>query len=155
MDSVNHMTTTTANLQSLKSVNDVATDEQCKIILIWCCKYENLCGPKAVVARTCHITSNTSNNWTHSYKFKPEGMVPPHAPDLTTLDFHLWQYFKYRVYHTKPVTLEELLEEITVSCAANPEHKLDGICHSYACQIQHCPDVNKENFEHKSFFNMS
>jgi hypothetical protein len=79
----------------------------------------------------------------------------PHSPDLTTLDFHLCQYLKDIVYHTKPATLEELLEEITASCAAIPEHKLDGICNSYVHQIQHCPHVNREHSEHKSQLDMS
>ena len=74
----------------------------------------------------------------------------PHITNLTTLDFYLWLYLKDTQYHTKPAKLEELLEEITMSCAAIPEHKLDGICHSYVRQIQHCPDVNREHFEHKS-----
>jgi len=70
----------------------------------------------------------------------------PHTTNLTTFDFYLWLYLKDTLYRTKPAKLEE----ITVSCAAIPEHKLDGICHSYVCQIQHCPDVNREHFEHKS-----
>jgi len=52
MDSVNHMTTTAAYLQSLKSVKEMAADKQCQTIFIWCCKCEYLCSPKAVVART-------------------------------------------------------------------------------------------------------
>jgi len=48
----------------------------------------------------------------------------PHTTNLTTLDFYLWLYLKDTLYHSKPAKLEELLEEITVSCAAIPEHKL-------------------------------
>ena len=73
----------------------------------------------------------------------------PHPTDLITLDLHLWQYLNDTVYHTKPATWKSYCKKL-VSGAAIPEHKLDGICHSHVRQIQHCPDVNREHFEHKS-----
>jgi hypothetical protein len=37
----------------------------------------------------------------------------PFSTDLTTLDPRLWQYLNNTVYHIKPATLLDLLEEIT------------------------------------------
>jgi hypothetical protein len=49
------------------------------------------------------------------------------------------------VYHTKPETLEELLEDTERSCAATPVCALQ-VMH----QIQECLDVNGEHSEHVS-----
>lgn len=36
----------------------------------------------------------------------------PKSPDLTPIDFFLWDFFKDEVYATKPQTIEELKEAI-------------------------------------------
>ncbi|PSN47439.1 hypothetical protein C0J52_01928, partial [Blattella germanica] len=41
---------------------------------------------------------------------------PPRSPDLTPMDFYLWETVKDQVY--KPRTLEEFRQEITAACAA-------------------------------------
>ncbi|KAJ4447322.1 hypothetical protein ANN_09326, partial [Periplaneta americana] len=44
---------------------------------------------------------------------------PPRSPDLTTTDFFLWGYLKYRVYATRTQTLDDLKHNITQEIQAN------------------------------------
>ncbi|GBL78582.1 hypothetical protein AVEN_65178-1 [Araneus ventricosus] len=42
---------------------------------------------------------------------------PPRSPDLTPMDFFLWEYLKQQVYATPPPTLRDLQRRITDACA--------------------------------------
>jgi transposase len=41
-------------------------------------------------------------------RFECEWFWPPCSPDINPYDYFLWDYLKYRVYLTNPVTVQEM-----------------------------------------------
>ena len=55
---------------------------------------------------------------------------PAHSPDLTSMDFFLWGYLKYKVYRTKPRTIDALKMEIERQCRDIPNDLFHDVCES-------------------------
>jgi hypothetical protein len=74
---------------------------------------------------------------------------PPRSPNLTPLDFFLWNALKNAVYTSKACTLQGLRREIEIACAAVPLATIQNICLS-AARHQQCIAVGGGggHFEH-------
>ena len=73
---------------------------------------------------------------------------PPRSPDLTPLDFYLWGPLKDDVYQRKPVTLDDLRENIAMSCAAITLDTLQNVVHAAVRRLRQCLDADGGHFEH-------
>ncbi|XP_076237366.1 uncharacterized protein LOC143181061 [Calliopsis andreniformis] len=74
---------------------------------------------------------------------------PPRSPDLTPLDFFLWEYVKQKVYGVEIESVDMLRDRIQ---NAFEEIKLDGVCasvqDSLLRRLQKCVDRQGDVFEH-------
>jgi len=73
---------------------------------------------------------------------------PPHSPDLSPLDYFLWDYLKSKVYATKPRNLEELRQRLIEEAALIAPEFLRNAISSFYDRIAHCQTVNGTQFEH-------
>lgn len=66
---------------------------------------------------------------------------PSRSPDLTSLDFTLWEFLKANVYATNPATIiEQERSQI-------PIEMLLAACDSIALLCEHCRDHSGHQFE--------
>ncbi len=61
-----------------------------------------------------HVSTNTMSFLREFFNQRLffTNLLPPHRPDLSSLDFFLWGYLKNRVYMAAPWNLEELKDNI-------------------------------------------
>ena len=74
--------------------------------------------------------------------------LPPRSSDLTPLDFYLWGSLKDDVYQRKPATLDDLRENIAMSCAAITLDTLQNVVHAAVRRPRQCLDADGGHFEH-------
>ena len=72
---------------------------------------------------------------------------PPRSPDLTPLDFYLWETLQNVVYRRKPATLAALREEIKTACAAIAEDTFANVARTVAQRTLKCADAHGGHFE--------
>ncbi|KZC11446.1 hypothetical protein WN55_02620, partial [Dufourea novaeangliae] len=73
---------------------------------------------------------------------------PPRPPDLTPLDFFLWEALKNAIYQNVPTTPENMKQRII---AASTRISSETIRHTRNAAIQRlqlCFDANGHHFEH-------
>jgi hypothetical protein len=70
------------------------------------------------------------------------------SPDLTPLDFYLWGSLKGDIYRRKPATLDDLRENIAMSCAAIMLDTLQNVVHAAVRRLRQCLDADGGHFEH-------
>lgn len=63
---------------------------------------------------------------------------PPRSCDLTPLDFFLWGYLKDRVYQNKPVTLDDLKENIRQVIGGISQEICQNVVQNYGVRIVSC-----------------
>ena len=73
---------------------------------------------------------------------------PPRSPDLTPLDFYLWETLKDEVYRRKPATLGDLRAKIRAVCAAIPINTWTEVAQPAARRCNRCLAANGNHFEH-------
>ena len=73
---------------------------------------------------------------------------PARSPDLMPMDFFLWGYLKDKVYAAKPVTFDELKEEIQRQCLAIPSEMFRNVVESIGPRYQLCLENGGNQFEH-------
>ena len=73
---------------------------------------------------------------------------PPLSPDLTSLDFYLWDTLKDVVYRKKLATLAVLWEETETACAAIHVDTLFNVAQAVVRRNQKCLDTDGNHFEH-------
>ena len=73
---------------------------------------------------------------------------PPRSPDLTPLDFYLWGSINDDVYRMKPATLDDLRENIAMSCAAITLDTLQNLVLAAVLRFRQCLDADGGHFEH-------
>ena len=64
------------------------------------------------------------------------------------LDFYLWGSLKDDVYWRKPATLDDLRENIAMSCAAITLDTLQNVVHAAVRRLRQCLDTDGGHFEH-------
>jgi hypothetical protein len=74
--------------------------------------------------------------------------IPPRSPDLTPLDFYLWGSLKDDVYRSKPATLDDLRENIAMSCAAITLDTLQNVVQAAVRWVRQCLDADGGHFIH-------
>jgi hypothetical protein len=74
--------------------------------------------------------------------------LPPRSPDLTPLDFYLWGSLKDDVYRRKLATLDDLRENIAMSCAAITLDTLQNVVHAAVRRLRQCLNADGGHFEH-------
>ncbi|GBN59304.1 hypothetical protein AVEN_178896-1 [Araneus ventricosus] len=67
---------------------------------------------------------------------------PPRSPDLTPLDFFLWEHIKGQVYATPPTTWQDLRRRITDACASVTPAILHNVQREIQSRVQMCIVVN-------------
>ena len=72
---------------------------------------------------------------------------PLHSPNLTPLDFYLWETLKNVVYRRNPATLAALWEEIEIVCAAIAEDTFADVARTVVQRTQECADTHGGHFE--------
>jgi hypothetical protein len=73
---------------------------------------------------------------------------PPISPDLTPLDFFLWEHLKTVVYSNPPNDLQDLKNKIIVACAQLTEEQILSATHREALQrCEVCVAHHGNNFE--------
>lgn len=73
---------------------------------------------------------------------------PRRSPDLTPLDFFLWEYIKDKVFCTAPTTKEEMKERIRTACASVTPVMLSNVRRSFSARLIKCLNVDGMFFEH-------
>jgi hypothetical protein len=73
---------------------------------------------------------------------------PPRSPDLTPLDFYLWETLKDEVYRQKPATLNALRETIEASYAAITSDTLTAVVRSAVRRHSRCLAADGGHFKH-------
>ena len=73
---------------------------------------------------------------------------PPRSPDLTPLDFYLWETLKNTVWATKLQTLEELREQIEHAINDIPLATIQMVCRSVRRHCWECTVAEGGHFEH-------
>jgi hypothetical protein len=73
---------------------------------------------------------------------------PPHLPDLTPPDFHLWGAAKSAVYHDLPCMLNELKTAVTAYIRNISQADLQKVFANKIKQVQACIDAHGHHFQH-------
>jgi hypothetical protein len=76
---------------------------------------------------------------------------PPRSPDLTPLDFCLWEWMKSEVYEEKLNTRDELVTRIMNSAALVKQERQDDLrtaTRTVAKRAKKCTEVDGGIFEH-------
>jgi len=63
---------------------------------------------------------------------------PPRSPDLSTCDFFLWAYLKWRVYAHKPRTLNDLKEAIRQEIRPIDRQLLARVMGDFKERLENC-----------------
>jgi hypothetical protein len=63
-------------------------------------------------------------------------------------NFYLWRSLKDDVYRRKPATLDDLRENIAMSCAAITLDTLQNVVHASVRRLRQCLDADGGHFEH-------
>ncbi|GBM98608.1 hypothetical protein AVEN_211051-1 [Araneus ventricosus] len=74
---------------------------------------------------------------------------PPLSPDLTPMDFFLWEYLKQQVYVTPPPILQDLQRRITDACANMASSMLHRVQREVQARVKMCIVADGEKFEHR------
>jgi hypothetical protein len=92
-----------------------------------------------------YLTNTFGNQW-----IGRRGHVewPPRSPDLTPLDYFLWGHLKSVVYQTRPTTIDELKEKITLECSKITPDMLQNVLISLSARAAKCIEVGGNQFEH-------
>ena len=77
-----------------------------------------------------------------------EGMWPARSPDLTPLDFWLWDELKEKVYADNPQTLDHLRRNITAEVNNITQDRLQSVFANLIKRAQKCVEANGFRFEH-------
>ncbi|XP_025422960.1 uncharacterized protein LOC112692505 [Sipha flava] len=86
-----------------------------------------------------------SNRWIGTNGVVP---WPARSPDLTPLDFFLWEYLKTVVYADSPVNLQDLKNKIQVACDILSENQIKtAISTEFLRRLESCLEHNGKNFE--------
>ncbi|GBL75402.1 hypothetical protein AVEN_194594-1 [Araneus ventricosus] len=72
---------------------------------------------------------------------------PPRSPDLTPLDFFLWEHIKGQVHANPPPILQNLRRRITAACASVTPAMLYNAQREIQSRVQMCIVANGEHFE--------
>lgn len=59
------------------------------------------------------------------------GLWPPHSPDLSLLDFFLWDALKEKIFHTAPRNIVDLKQKIVYEIANINELMLKKVFETY------------------------
>jgi len=63
-------------------------------------------------------------------------------------NFYVWESLKDDVYRRKPATLDDLRENIAMSCAAITLDTLQNVVHAAVRRLRQCLDADGGHFEH-------
>ena len=101
---------------------------------------------------TCH-TSNASVREIESFFFKDriisKTLWPPRSPDLTPVDFFLWDLLKSKVYKNAPRTIEQLKDAIHQKIEAVNVDTFGIVFQNLEKHIQVWVDVKGDHFQHR------
>ena len=73
---------------------------------------------------------------------------PPRSPDLTPLDFFLWNRLKSVVYSPQPRTLDKLKDNIKTAIRHIPLEEAANVHRSITRRVLKCIECDGRNFEH-------
>ncbi len=73
---------------------------------------------------------------------------PSRSPDLTLPDFFLQGYLKSKVYDNRPLTIEDLTNNIIEECKKITPEMLRYFRNSWEMRLKHCIAVDGQQFEH-------
>ncbi|KAI8778122.1 solute carrier organic anion transporter family member 2B1 X3 [Biomphalaria glabrata] len=138
--------------------------EERKQIIKWCWKFENVAAVRRQWRRerADFISPATFVHYTVMMSFISNKMpgqwigrrrpieFPARSPDLTPLDFFLWDTVKDEVYKRKPHHLDTLWNEIQVVGAEISVDTLVRCTESVLTRTQQCIDPEGHQFEHYS-----
>jgi hypothetical protein len=74
--------------------------------------------------------------------------LPPRSPDLTPVDFFLWNQFKDYIYREPVDTLEELQNRLQESIATLTPEMLRNVQNNLLRRAALCIEVGGREFEH-------
>jgi hypothetical protein len=74
--------------------------------------------------------------------------LPPRSPDLTPVDFFLWNQFKDFIYREPVDTLEELENRLQESISTVKPEMLRNVQNNLLRQAALCIEVGGRQFEH-------
>ncbi|XP_078049911.1 uncharacterized protein LOC144476674 [Augochlora pura] len=73
---------------------------------------------------------------------------PPHSPDLTPLDYFLWDFVKDSVMSVPPTTPDDMKERIRQACTKITPQMLAEVRRSFHQRLNKCLEVEGHHFEH-------
>jgi len=73
---------------------------------------------------------------------------PPRSPDLTLLDFFLWDYVKEIVYAEEPTTRENMKNRIREACRSITPAVLHNVKRAFRRRLERYIQQNGRIFEH-------
>jgi len=74
---------------------------------------------------------------------------PPRSPDLTPVDFFLWDLLGGKVYKNTPRTIEQLKDAVRQEIQAVTIDTLGKVFQNLKKRIQVCLDVKGDQFQHR------
>ncbi|KAJ4439393.1 hypothetical protein ANN_07515 [Periplaneta americana] len=102
-------------------------------------------------AKSAGHTSNESMELIASFfddRIISRNLWPPRSPDLTTPDLFLLGYLKYRVYATRPQTLDDLKHKITQEIQAIDNRVLQRVASNMERRVELCLMQDGGHFQH-------
>jgi predicted transcriptional regulator len=75
-------------------------------------------------------------------------MVTPRSPDLTPPDYILWGYLKQVVYSNRPLTIEDLKQNIEVAISNISQETLKKLVRNVVTRVKTCYAENGCYLQH-------